>query len=69
MTRAPDSNAPSDWIVTYEGHDLHLTRDEYVELREAAQDDPGRADMLARLHLAAVERALGNQPLQIEGTP
>lgn len=40
------------WVVVYEGHDLHLSEGECVQLHQAAFNDPAEAERLALMHLA-----------------
>lgn len=47
-----DGTSKSDWVVVYEGHDLHLSEGEYVQLHQAALNDPVGAERLALMHLA-----------------
>lgn len=39
-------------VLTYEGHEFRVTRDEYMSIRDAAFDDPIEAQRLALSHLA-----------------
>jgi hypothetical protein len=40
------------WVITYEGHDLHLSEGEYTQLHQATYNDPVAAERLALMHLA-----------------